>query len=42
MQPTDSKTSTAHDTTQQANDTKTITVPPNKKNPNPLQRPAND
>jgi 23S rRNA (uracil1939-C5)-methyltransferase len=38
MQPTDSKTSTAHDTTQQANDTKTITVPPNKKKSKPSSK----
>ncbi|WP_201556678.1 23S rRNA (uracil(1939)-C(5))-methyltransferase RlmD [Psychrobacter sp. 72-O-c] len=38
MQPTDSKTSTAHDTTQQTSDTQTITVPPNKKKSKPSSK----
>ncbi|MBP2279262.1 23S rRNA (uracil1939-C5)-methyltransferase [Psychrobacter sp. PL15] len=38
MQPTDSKTSTVHDTTQPASDTKNITVPPNKKKSKPSSK----
>ncbi|MGM8910508.1 23S rRNA (uracil(1939)-C(5))-methyltransferase RlmD [Psychrobacter sp. 1U1] len=38
MQPTDSKTSTATDTMSQANDTQTITIPPNKKKSKPSSK----
>ncbi|MGM8897224.1 MULTISPECIES: 23S rRNA (uracil(1939)-C(5))-methyltransferase RlmD [unclassified Psychrobacter] len=38
MQPTDSKTSTAPDTMSQANDTQTITIPPNKKKSKPSSK----
>lgn len=38
MQPTDSKTSTTHDAIQPANDSQTITTPPNKKKNKPSSR----